>query len=219
MSKQVIAIDGPAGAGKSTVAKAIAAKLGFTYLDTGAMYRAVGLLATRAGVSDAEGAGVIAGQMDLRFEPTASGQRLIVNGEDVTDLIRTPAIGEAASNLSAFSGVRRPLVRRQKELIEAESIVLEGRDTTTVVCPEAKLKVFLTASVTERARRHFLEYSGTPNAPSLEEIEKSITERDHRDSTREDSPLQIAEDAVVVDSDLLTPDEVVEVILAEWSKR
>jgi cytidylate kinase len=218
MSKQVIAIDGPAGAGKSTVAKAIAAKLGFTYLDTGAMYRAVGLLATRAGIRDAVGAGETAEQMDLRFVPTAAGQRLIVNGEDITDLIRTPEIGEAASSLSAFSEVRKPLVRRQRELIEAENIVLEGRDTTTVVCPEARLKVFLTASVEERARRRYLEYASQPNAPTLDEIEKSISERDHRDSTREDSPLRVAEDAVVVDTDSLTPDEVVQVILAEWRR-
>jgi cytidylate kinase len=201
------------------VAKAIAAKLGFTYLDTGAMYRAVGLLATRAGIRDAVGAGEIAESMDLRFEPTLDGQRLVVNGEDVTSLIRTPLIGEAASSLSAYSEVRKPLVRRQKQLIEAERIVLEGRDTTTVVCPEAKLKVFLTASVEERAKRRFLEYSGMPDAPTLEEIEESIAERDHRDSTREDSPLRVAEDAVVVDTDALSPGEVVDVILAEWRKR
>jgi cytidylate kinase len=219
MSKNVIAIDGPAGAGKSTVAKAIAAKLGFTYLDTGAMYRAVGLLASRAGIRDAVGAGEIAESMDLRFEPTLDGQRLVVNGEDVTSLIRTPLIGEAASSLSAYSEVRKPLVRRQKQLIEAERIVLEGRDTTTVVCPEAKLKVFLTASVEERAKRRFLEYSGLPDAPTLEEIEESIAERDHRDSTREDSPLRVAEGAVVVDTDALSPGEVVDVILAEWRKR
>jgi cytidylate kinase len=108
---------------------------------------------------------------------------------------------------------------RQKQLIEAERLVLEGRDTTTVVCPEAKLKVFLTASVEERAKRRFLEYSGLPDAPTLEEIEESIAERDHRDSTREDSPLRVAEDAVVVDTDALSPGEVVDVILAEWRKR
>lgn len=218
MPKEVIAIDGPAGAGKSTVAKAIAAKLGFTYLDTGAMYRAVALLATRAGIADAEGAGRIAEGMELRFEPTPAGQLLFVNGEDVTGLIRTPEIGEAASSISAYSEVRRPLVRRQRELIEAERIVLEGRDTTTVVCPEARLKVFLTASVQERARRRFLEYAGNEGAPTLEEIEKSIAERDHRDSTRQDSPLRVAEDAVVVDTDSLSIEEVVETILTEWRK-
>jgi cytidylate kinase len=219
MSKEVIAIDGPAGAGKSTVAKAIAAKLGFTYLDTGAMYRAVGLLALRSGVTEEKGVGTIAEGMDLQFQPGADGQRLIVNGEDVTGLIRTPEVGEAASRLSAFSQVRKPLVQRQRALIEAGGIVLEGRDTTTVVCPVAKLKVFLTASVNERARRRFLEYAGKPDAPTLQEIKDSIAERDHRDSTRDDSPLRVAEDAVVVDTDSLTIEAVVETILAEWRKR
>lgn len=219
MSKEVIAIDGPAGAGKSTVAKAIAAKLGFTYLDTGAMYRAVALTALRAGVTEEDAAGKLAAEMDLRFEPSTDGQRMIVNGEDVTSLIRTPEVGEAASKLSAFSQVRKPLVRRQRELIEEERIVLEGRDTTTVVCPDAKLKVYLTASVKERARRRFLEYLGKPDAPTLQEIEDAIAERDHRDSTREDSPLRVAEDAVVVDTDSLTVEAVVETILAEWRRR
>lgn len=218
MPKEVIAIDGPAGAGKSTVAKALAARLGFTYLDTGAMYRAVALLATRAGVADPAGAGEIAEKMELRFEPTNDGQRLIVNGEDVTSAIRTPELGSAASSLSAFPQVRRPLVRRQMELIESERIVLEGRDTTTVVCPNARLKVYLTASVQERARRRHLEFAGLPDAPSLKEIEESIAERDHRDSTREDSPLRIAEGAVVVDTDSLSPGEVVEAILAAWRR-
>src|SRR5688572_19862984 len=218
MSKEVIAIDGPAGAGKSTVAKLLAGRLGFTYLDTGAMYRAVALLATRAGVSDAAAAGQIATKMGLRFEPSANGQRLIVNGEDITTMIRTPEIGETASALSAFSEVRKPLVARQRELIGAEKIVLEGRDTTTVVCPDAKLKVFLTASVEERARRRYLEFAGKPGAPSLEEFRESITERDHRDSTRQDSPLRVAEDAVVIDTDSLSIEEVVETILSEWAK-
>lgn len=216
VSREVIAIDGPAGAGKSTVAKALASRLGFTYLDTGAMYRTVALLAMRQGIDDLEEVAGLARGMDLRFEPSASGQQLIVNGENVTTLIRTPVIGESASALSTHSGIRRELVRRQKEMIAAGRMVLEGRDTTTVVCPDARLKVYLTASVQERARRRFMEYASKPEAPTLEEIEASIVARDHRDSTREDSPLRVAEEAVVIDSDSMTADEVVEAILARW---
>jgi cytidylate kinase len=216
MPQEVIAIDGPAGAGKSTVAKALASRLEFTYLDTGAMYRAVALLAMRQGANDAEEVAGLARGMDLRFDPSPSGQRLTVNGEDITDLIRTPEIGEAASALSTHSSVRRELVHRQQELIAAGRMVLEGRDTTTVVCPNARLKVYLTASVQERARRRFMEYAGKPDAPTLLEIEDSIAARDHRDTTREDSPLRVAEEAVVINSDSMTADEVVETVLSHW---
>jgi len=216
VSSEVIAIDGPAGAGKSTVAKALAMHLGFTYLDTGAMYRAVALLATREAIHNPDDAVALAQRMELRFEPSPSGQRLIVNGENITSLIRTPAVSEAASALSTNSDIRRELVRRQQEMIVAGRMVLEGRDTTTVVCPQARLKVYLTASVEERARRRFMEYAGKPDAPTLQEIEASIIARDHRDTTREDSPLRVAEDAVVIDSDEMTADEVVEVILSHW---
>ncbi|MDQ2986655.1 MAG: (d)CMP kinase [Armatimonadota bacterium] len=216
MSKEIIAIDGPAGAGKSTVAKALAAKLGFAYLDTGAMYRAVALLATRKAISDPDDVAILAREMHLRFEPTAAGQQLIVNGENITDLIRTPEIGESASQLSAHTEIRKELVKRQKELIDQGNMVLEGRDTTTVVCPDARLKVFLTASVEERARRRYLEFKDTPDAPTHDEIKASIAERDHRDSTRADSPLRVAEDALVVDSDGMTADQVVGHILQAW---
>lgn len=219
MVKEVIAIDGPAGAGKSTVAKAVATALGFTYLDTGAMYRAVALLATREGVDEAESVAELARAMDLRFEPSAEGQRLIVNGEDVTKLIRTPEIGEAASRFSSHSAVRRELVKRQQAAIEAGSVVLEGRDTTTVVCPDARLKVFLTASVEERARRRWLEYQGSPDAPTLAEIEAAIAERDQRDSTREDSPLRVAPDAYVLETDNLSAEQAAQALLDEWRKR
>lgn len=214
--KEVIAIDGPAGAGKSTVAKSLASRLGFTYLDTGAMYRAVALLAARQGIGDPEEIAGLARGMELSFEPSAAGQQLIVNGENITDLIRTPAIGESASALSTHSEIRRELVRRQQELIAAGRMVMEGRDTTTVVCPDARLKVYLTASVQERARRRFLDYAGKPDSSTLQEIEASIIARDLRDSTREDSPLRVAEEAVVIDSDSMTADEVVEAILKLW---
>lgn len=227
MSTQVIAIDGPAGAGKSTVAKAVASELGFTYLDTGAMYRAVALLALRRGVWKAgtqpseEALGDIANDMDLQFL-AGMPQRVIVNGEDVTEAIRTMEIGEASSAISAFGAVRRALVARQQALIAKGKVVLEGRDTTTVVCPDAELKVYLTASVKERARRRLQELIAKnqvkPGAgvPTLEEIEEQISLRDNRDMTRDNSPLRVAEGAVVIDTDNLTPDEAVAAVLASW---
>jgi cytidylate kinase len=218
MRREVIAIDGPAGAGKSTVAKALANRLGFTYLDTGAMYRAVALLTFRQGLSDPADSARIAAEMSLSFEASAVGQHLIVNGENVTDQIRTTEIGDLASSLSTNSEIRRELVQRQRDLIEEGKIVIEGRDTTTVVCPDARLKIFLTASVHERARRRYLEYAGKPGAPTMDEIEKSISERDLRDSTREDSPLRVAEDAVVIDTHKMSPEQVVEAILTEWDR-
>lgn len=227
MSKEVIAIDGPAGAGKSTVAKAVASQLGFTFLDTGAMYRAVALLALREGIKldDGGAAGKIAREMDLHFEASVV-QHVVVNGEDVTQLIRTSEVSEAASALSSFSAVRRELVKRQQAMLAKGHVVLEGRDTTTVVCPDAKLKVYLTASVRERARRRWLELTCGP-APqqtggtavagiTLEEIERQIEQRDLRDMTRDDSPLRVADDAVVIDTDSMSPAQVVAAVLSAW---
>jgi cytidylate kinase len=217
LTKESIAIDGPAGAGKSTVAKRVAARLGFTYLDTGAMYRTVALLSLRENPSPgAEIAARVAREMNLRFEQ-GDPQRILVNGEDVTEAIRTPIVGEVASFLSTISEVRRELVRRQRTLCGDGRFVLEGRDTTTVVCPDARLKVYLTASVAERAKRRWLELQAKGDATPLQDIEAQIAERDHRDMTRADSPLRVAEDAVVIDTDDLSPEEVVEVVLAKWA--
>lgn len=219
---EAIAIDGPAGAGKSTVAKAVAAKLNFSYLDTGAMYRAVALLTLRAGftTNDEEEAAGIAKQMDLRFLP-GDPQRVIVNSKDVSEAIRSPEISEAASALSAFPAVRKELVKRQKAMCALGRVVLEGRDTTTVVCPDAKLKVFLTASAAERARRRWGELVERRQTEGMtfEELVASISARDHRDATRADSPLTKAEDALVIDSDNMAPADVVSKILAEWNSR
>jgi cytidylate kinase len=218
MSVEVIAIDGPAGAGKSTVAKAIAKTLGFQYLDTGAMYRALALKIHKLGIDQNDKANVIeiAKKIDIHFEP-GTPQRVILDSEDVTLDIRTQEISEIASVISALPEVRHELVRRQKQMASKGRVVLEGRDTTTVVCPEARLKVFLTASIEERARRRWNELiAKNEQAPTLDEVKNQIIKRDERDSTRENSPLKIAEDALVIDTDNLSPDEVIEKILYAW---
>lgn len=217
MRKEVIAIDGPAGAGKSTVAKAVARILGFTYLDTGAMYRCVALLAKRNGLGadDYCKAAELAKQADISFQ-SGDPQRVFLNGEDVTNEIRTMEIGELASTLSTHSAIRKEMVERQKILCDAGRVVLEGRDTTTVVCPDARLKIYLTASVEERARRRWKELREKGDNTPLETIERQIAERDQRDMTRADSPLKIAEDAITIDTDKMTVEAVVESVLKAW---
>jgi cytidylate kinase len=219
MCKEVVAIDGPAGAGKSTVAKAVAQRLGFAYLDTGAMYRCVALLASQSPKPDLDGPAVaaIARSAIIGFL-AGDPQRVHLNGQDVTDRIRTMEVGEKASTLSAFPELRSVLVTRQKAICEAGRVVLEGRDTTTVVCPDARLKVYLTASVAERARRRWKELADKHEGevPSLEEITAQIAARDERDMTRKDSPLRIADGAVVVDTDGKSVEDVIAEVLQAW---
>lgn len=205
-----IAIDGPAGAGKSTVAKRVARELGLKFLDTGAMYRCVGLLALREGLGpeDGEAAARLAEASTIEFG-IGDPQPVTLNGEDVTAAIRALEIGELASALSVYSAVRRVLAERQKAIVAAGGFTLEGRDTTTVIAPNAELKIYLTATVEERARRRFEESRAKGVPAELEEIRAGIEERDHRDMTRADSPLKIAEDAVVIDTSKMTIDEVV----------
>jgi len=212
-----IAIDGPAGAGKSTVAKVVAAELGFQYLDTGAMYRSAALVALRDGVGleDEDACGEIAQGMDVRFIP-GNPQRVLLNGEDVTDAIRTVEVSNAASTISVHPRVRKEMVRRQRALCEAGSVVLEGRDTTTVVCPDARLKVFLTASIEERARRRLKDLQAAGEDVALEAVLEQIRERDMRDTTRDHSPLRVAEGALVVDTDELSAEEVAGRIIEAW---
>jgi cytidylate kinase len=195
----VIAIDGPAGAGKSTVARAVATALGYTYLDSGAMYRSVALAARRRGVE----AAAIAAQ--LRIEP---GDRVLVDGEDVTDQIRDPAIAEAASRAAADPAVRRAMVAAQRRLLSGGDWVVEGRDIGSVVAPDAELKVFLTADPQERARRRAAEVGVDPETVLAEQAI-----RDERDQAREHSPLRPAHGAVLLDSTGLTQDEVVKRIV------
>jgi CMP/dCMP kinase len=196
----VIAIDGPAGAGKSTVARTVAERLGYTYLDTGAMYRCVALLATEDGQAEpaelAEAASI------------ALGERVLLNGRDVTDAIRTPEVSEASSEVSADIGVRMALVRKQQEILQHGDWVAEGRDIGTVVCPDAAVKVFLTASPEVRAQRRAAELE-----LPIEEVLASQLARDERDERREHSPLIPANDAVPVDTSELDLEGVIGQIL------
>ncbi len=212
MAKLVIAIDGPAGAGKSTVAKALAKELGLKYLDTGAMYRALALAAQRASLTanDGDQAAQLAGAIEISF---GSGDPLpvLLNGEDVGQLIRTPEIGEFASALSTHSGVRRELVKRQQAMVAEGGYTLEGRDVTTVVAPNAQVKVYLTASLEERAKRRHVEMQTKgQDTPEYSDLRKQIQTRDHRDITREDSPLMVAPGATLIESGGMTIDEVVQ---------
>jgi len=216
----VIAIDGPAGAGKSTVAKMLASRLGLHYLDTGAMYRCLALAASRNGLGAEQGdaAAALCQTLDIHFGD-GDPQPVFLNNEDVTRLIRTPEIAELASALSAHSPVRAVLANRQKEIVAQGGYTLEGRDTTTVVAPNATLKVFLTASLEERTNRRLKELEAKGSAPEANELARQISERDHRDRTRDDSPLTQAPDAVLVETYGLTPEQVVEQIEAALTRK
>lgn len=209
MSDLVIAIDGPAGAGKSTVAKMLARDLGLSYLDTGAMYRCIALKAKREGLGPEDGgaAAEIGRRTEISFG-TGDPQPVFMDGEDVTKQIRTPEISELASALSAFTPVRRVLVEQQKAIVAHGGVVLEGRDATTVIAPNAQVKVYMTASLEERAKRRALELEGKGMTAEYEQVRKEVETRDHRDITREDSPLTVAPGATLVETAGLTPEQV-----------
>ena len=210
-----IAIDGPAGAGKSTIAKAAAERLGLIYVDTGAMYRAMALYFLRQGIGPAEESRIAAacGQVDITIRYENGIQQVLLNGENVSGLIRDEAVGNMASATSVYLPVREKLVELQKQLAAREDVVMDGRDIGTCVLPHAQVKIYLTASVEERARRRCLELQKKGQEADLENIQETIRQRDYRDMHRENSPLVQAEDAVLVDTSDLTVDEVIARIL------
>lgn len=207
----IIAIDGPAGAGKSTIARGLAKSLGLDLLDTGAMYRAFALAASRKG-SDFNVFELI-DQVQIDFGPSPE-RKIRLAGVDVSNEIRSLEISQVASQLSTVSEVRRAMVAAQQSIIAVGNWVLEGRDVTTVVAPKADLKIFLTASIEERARRRWVEMVAKGDKVTLPAVVKEVVERDHRDYTRHDSPLMLAEDAIIVESFGLSPDKIIERIVA-----
>ncbi len=214
MAKRIIvAIDGPAGAGKSTIARRLSDRLGFLYIDSGAMYRAVGLWALRAGIelSDPQRLGQLAREARIELEPATS--RVLLNGEDVTEAIRTQEVSEAASRVSAIAAVRRAMVEEQRRMAAHNSVVMEGRDIGTVVFPDADIKIFLDADPQVRAGRRVLESAGKGESMDPGEMARQIQTRDQRDRTRVEAPLVQAPDAVYVDSTNLTIEQVEEHIL------
>ena len=213
MKEFIVALDGPAGSGKSTIAKRIAKQYHFTYVDTGAMYRMITWFFLENNVSWKE---EIACQKALeQVHLDMKNERFFVNGQDVSEAIRGPRVSSYVSEIAALKVVRNQLVHLQRKIAKGKEVILDGRDIGTVVFPKANLKIFLLASAEERAKRRFLEYEEKGETISYEEVLKSIQERDYIDSTRKESPLRKAEDAIEIDSSTMTIEEVV----AEVSKK
>ena len=219
--KIAIAIDGPAGAGKSSISKVVANELGYLYIDTGAMYRGVtwAVLDSHVDVKNQKEVEALLPSLDLTLEPTASACKVYVKGQDVTDLIRQQQINENVSTIASYKGVREYLVERQQAMAAIGGVILDGRDIGSVVLPNAELKIYLTASVDARAKRRWLEVQGTSNEQPLEDIKKNVESRDEMDKNRDESPLVCVEDAIVVDSSNMTFDETVEHILHQVQER
>ena len=213
--KIAIAIDGPAGAGKSSISKVVANELGYLYIDTGAMYRGVtwAVLDSNVDVNNQKDVEALLPSLDLTLEPTASACKVFVKGQDVTNLIRQQQINENVSTIASYKGVREYLVERQQAMAAVGGVILDGRDIGSVVLPDAELKIYLTASVDARAKRRWLEVQGTSNEQPLEDIKKNVESRDEMDKNRDESPLVCVEDAIIVDSSNMTFDETVKHIL------
>jgi cytidylate kinase len=214
-ANKVITIDGPAGSGKSTVSRMVAKRLRWLYLDTGAMYRAVALAAQRRGISPDDGArlGELCAGLDLRFRTEGEQSRLYLNGEDVSEAIRTPEMDLGSSRISAVREVRESMTGLQRRLAESVPLVAEGRDMGTVVFPDARHKFFLTASERVRAERRYRERIARGEDVSLHGVESELALRDRQDASRIHAPLRPADDAVVIDSTALSPEEVLTEIL------
>ena len=211
-----IAIDGPAGAGKSTIAKAASKKIGFVYIDTGAMFRAVGLAALRRNIDingDKESVEAMLGEVAIDIAHGENGQEIFLNGENVSTEIRMPEVSVAASDISKIPAVRKKLLELQRSIAEKTDVIMDGRDIGTVVLPDAQLKIFLTASVEERAMRRYKELIEKGVKCDFDEVKKDMEYRDKNDSEREIAPLKPADDGVIVDTTGNTLEESVDLIL------
>lgn len=214
MKKIVVAIDGPAGAGKSTIAKLAAEKLGYAYIDTGAMYRSVAWKFLQTGKAfDEDFISGLSKTMLIDFKPSTKINRVFVDGTEVTDAIRTPEVTAIVSRVAAIGAVREAMVDQQRRMGEAGGVLMDGRDIGTVVFPNAQLKIFLTASVEERARRRYAEMVAKGQQVDLQQLQADIAERDKQDSERAISPLRQAEDALLLDTSDMGISEVTEKIL------
>ena len=212
---RAVAIDGPAGAGKSTIAKLVSKKLNYIYVDTGAMYRAIGLYLIKNNISadDEKGIDKAIADADISIDYIDSVQHVYIDGEDVTDKLRTEQVGNMASSCSIYSSVREKLVSLQRDIAKKQNVVMDGRDIATKVLPNADTKIYLTASVDTRAERRYKELKEKNTICDIETIKKDIEDRDYRDMHRKNSPLVQAEDAMLIDSSNMSIDEVVDKIL------
>ena len=210
-----IAIDGPAGAGKSTISKFVASEMGFLYIDTGAMYRAIGykVLKNNISLDEKEKIDELAKNSEIEIKITDQGQGIFLDGKDVTDKIRTPEVSMAASTVSAIGGVRKTLVQLQRKIAGSNNVIMDGRDIGTVVLPDAEIKIFLTATAEDRAMRRYLELKEKGLDVNYQEVLDDMQKRDYQDTHRAESPLRAAEDATVIDTSGQTLGESVQLIV------